>query len=571
MSDDFNARYRLLKCVLVEDGTRTHSAQELASGRVVMVHITDAAGPEEVDAQRTQLAALPASERNKVLEAVTLASGFTVVTEFLPAPMTFRSWLNTNAAAQATPQPLSESVSTLMASPIPAAPAPPPVEPEPPVAAVGAPDPVLAVETPDSVLAVETPEPVLASDTALSSSFSQIFGKPIPPAAPAVEEYPRPSAVHHEVELAPSALGGAVAPPSPVPDPLTVPPSAPVQPSTPLFAAPVAPISVPAPPAAPPAAPIAVAGEFTRMFAPPEPSAPPTSAGHAIPTPAPLGLPSVLPPAPPLAPPSPLTAASSFGYDDLPAAAPPARKPPGDFTMMFGAPETAAPMPEAPRPSPMREAPPPTFSPLTPDQRLESPPVEPLYRVVTNNPNYKLGIQQDGASPIAPNVVGGGQFYPPPIRPPVAPIPPAHASPLVTPDRSPANEIPASGPPGILPPPIFSSGTSTPLSALGGAAPLVNASAGPSDFTRLITGAAEPVLPPLAPTAAATGRRAGAANKRAIPMGLVFVINAVLLIATLLVFFVLRRPVPTVQQLKPARPVILPSMPAAPKLPTNPP
>ena len=536
MSDDFNARYRLLKCVLVEDGTRTHSAQELASGRVVMVHITDAAGPEEVDAQRTQLAALPASERNKVLEAVTLASGFTVVTEFLPAPMTFRSWLNTNAAAQATPQPLPESVSTLMASPIPAAPAPPPVEPKPPVAAVGAPDPVLAVETPDSVLAVETPEPVMASDTALSSSFSQIFGKPIPPAAPAVEEYPRPSAVHHEVELAPSALGGAVAPP-----------------------------------AAPPVAPIAVAGEFTRMFAPPEPSAPPTSAGHAIPTPAPLGLPSVLPPAPPPAPPSPLTAASSFGYDDLPAAAPPARKPPGDFTMMFGAPETAAPMPEAPRPSPMREAPPPTFSPLTPDQRLESPPVEPLYRVVTNNPNYKLGIQQDGASPIAPNVVGGGQFYPPPIRPPVAPIPPAHASPLVTPDRSPANEIPASGPPGILPPPIFSSGTSTPLSALGGAAPLVNASAGPSDFTRLITGAAEPVLPPLAPTAAATGRRAGAANKRAIPMGLVFVINAVLLIATLLVFFVLRRPVPTVQQLKPARPVILPSMPAAPKLPTNPP
>ena len=45
MSEDFNARYRLLKCVAVDDGIRSHNAQELATGRVVMVHLADAAGP----------------------------------------------------------------------------------------------------------------------------------------------------------------------------------------------------------------------------------------------------------------------------------------------------------------------------------------------------------------------------------------------------------------------------------------------------------------------------------------------------------------------------------------------
>ena len=49
MSDDFSARYRLLKCIAVDGGLRTHSAQELATGRVVMVHLADAAGPEAVE------------------------------------------------------------------------------------------------------------------------------------------------------------------------------------------------------------------------------------------------------------------------------------------------------------------------------------------------------------------------------------------------------------------------------------------------------------------------------------------------------------------------------------------
>lgn len=266
---------------------------------------------------------------------------------------------------------------------------------------------------------------------------------------------------------------------------------------------------------------------------------------------------------------------------------PPAPREPGEFTRLFGAPNTAAPMPETIRPSPMHEAPPPAFSPLTPERQLESPPVEPRHRVVSSQPQYLAGIQQDGPSPIAPNVVsavpalGQGPLASPmspaslpplqPLAPPPAPLPP-HVSPLFTAAGPTAPTSTASpgglSTPGILPPPIFSSGTATPLSALGGAAPLVNASAGPSEFTRLIASAPSPVVPPLAPTAERTPGRTG--SSRRLPNGLIVVINAVLLIAALLMWFVLRRPIPTVQQVMPVRPV-MPVMPSTPQLPTTPP
>jgi hypothetical protein len=237
--------------------------------------------------------------------------------------------------------------------------------------------------------------------------------------------------------------------------------------------------------------------------------------------------------------------------------------------MMFGAPATAAPLPDSVRPSPMREAPPPTFSPLTPEHRLE-PPVEPLHRVMSSNPNYGGGIHQDGPSPIAPNVVGGGQFFGLPPLAPRAPeplYPPAHASPLFAQERQPQAGGPGQAP-GILPPPIFSGGSSTPLSALGGARPLVNASAGPSEFTQLISSASAPVIPALAPTAIAGQGSRSASTKRRLPTGLIIVINAVLFIAVMLVFFVWRRPIPTKSQLIPAKPV-MPNIPTAPKIPTG--
>ena len=430
MHDDFSARYRLLKCVLVADGIRSHNAQECASGRVVMVHISDAAGPEEVESLRAQLAALPLDDRNRVLEAVTLPYGFAIVTEFLPAPLTFREFLS--RAADAAP-PL-----TSPASPVPTA--------------------------------------------ATADSFTAVFGRPTPAELP------------------------------------------------PIFAPPVV--------------------EQVTVRLDDEPVAAPNAA---------IEPPSAPAPAPAPAPP--------------PEVATPARMEPGEFTRLFGAPETAAPLPEAMRPSPMHEAPPPAFSPFTPERQLESPPVEPRHRVMSSQPQYLTGVQQDGPSPIAPNVVSGGLHTSLSPLTPLAPTPappPPHASPLfAAAGPPPAVSGTPSLTPGILPPPVFNSGTATPLSALGGAAPLVNASAGPSEFTRLISGAAEPVVPSLAPTAPLTPGRATAPNTRRLPNGLIVTINAVLLIAALLMWFVLRRPVPTVNTVLPGRPRV-PTMPNAPQIPTTP-
>ena len=232
--------------------------------------------------------------------------------------------------------------------------------------------------------------------------------------------------------------------------------------------------------------------------------------------------------------------------------------------MMFGAPATAAPLPEQSRPSPMSVAPPPMFSELTPESRLESPPVEPLHRVMSGNSNYVAGINQAGPSPIAPNILGGQFFGPSAPLMPVAPNSAASATPLFAKEKQLAGE--ASSGPGILPPPIFSSGSSTPLSSLGGAAPRINANAGPSEYTQLIANGAAPVIPPLAPSTP-KGMQ-DRATKRRLPTGLVVAINAVLLIAALLLFFVLRRPVPTLRQALPQVPV-MPNMPTAPKIPTG--
>ena len=181
---------------------------------------------------------------------------------------------------------------------------------------------------------------------------------------------------------------------------------------------------------------------------------------------------------------------------------------------------------------------------------------------MSGNPNYAAGINQAGQSPIAPNIVGANLFGgsgPVPVTPQLGA---AAASPLFAKEKQLAGE--RSSTPGILPPPIFSSGSSTPLSSLGGATPQVNASAGPSEYTQLISHGRAPVIPALAP-GNAQGTTIDKGNKRRLPTGLVVVINAVLLIAALLLFFVLRRPVPTMTQVLPQTPV-MPNMPTAPKL-----
>ena len=171
MSEDFNTRYRLLKCVAVDDGIRSHNAQELATGRVVMVHLADAAGPEDVDRLRAALTRLPGAVKNRVLETATLPSGFAIVTEFLPGLISFPSWL----AARVPPGEAPALAEPTVAEPVFAAPvAVAPVD--------GPPVVVDAVEVaPIMELPVVAP-PVLPAP----GVFTQMFGAPsisVPPAA----------------------------------------------------------------------------------------------------------------------------------------------------------------------------------------------------------------------------------------------------------------------------------------------------------------------------------------------------------------------------------------------------
>ena len=142
MSDDFSARYRLLKCIAVDDGIRTHSAQELDSGRVVLVHIADNAGPDEVEQLRTLLGRLSGADKNRVLETATLTSGFAIVTEFVPAMGSFVEWVGLRRPATmeiaTPPAPVVAPVVAPVAPPV-APVVPPPFPPMPaPAAAKGA-------------------------------------------------------------------------------------------------------------------------------------------------------------------------------------------------------------------------------------------------------------------------------------------------------------------------------------------------------------------------------------------------------------------------------------------------
>ncbi|MGQ0647143.1 MAG: hypothetical protein ACT4P7_06200 [Gemmatimonadaceae bacterium] len=98
----FEARYQLLKCVAVAEGIRTHNALEATSGRVVMVHLLDAAGPEEVDDLRARLARLPDTDKARVLELATVPAGFALVTEFLQGLTSFPDWLQARVPPEAS-------------------------------------------------------------------------------------------------------------------------------------------------------------------------------------------------------------------------------------------------------------------------------------------------------------------------------------------------------------------------------------------------------------------------------------------------------------------------------------
>ncbi len=109
-SHDFDRRYRLLTVVARADGVRTHDAQEVTTGRSVMVHVVEDASPAFVDALSRSVTRLADAERARVLETATLPTGYAVVTEYLGGLHSFPAWVaeragdDANAASGTAPR-----------------------------------------------------------------------------------------------------------------------------------------------------------------------------------------------------------------------------------------------------------------------------------------------------------------------------------------------------------------------------------------------------------------------------------------------------------------------------------
>ena len=100
-SDEFSARYRLLKCI-TEMGVHSYTALELASGRAVMVHFLDSAAPDASKALLRRLEQLPPPERARVSETLEVDGTPVVVTQVLQSFETLPTWVNGRLAEQPT-------------------------------------------------------------------------------------------------------------------------------------------------------------------------------------------------------------------------------------------------------------------------------------------------------------------------------------------------------------------------------------------------------------------------------------------------------------------------------------
>src|SRR5215813_722923 len=91
-SAEFAAKYRVLKS-LTEHGARSQIAQELALGRMVMVHHLDVGSAKDRQRLLANVAALEPSAAAKVLEVADIEGTNVVVTQFLATFTDFPAWV----------------------------------------------------------------------------------------------------------------------------------------------------------------------------------------------------------------------------------------------------------------------------------------------------------------------------------------------------------------------------------------------------------------------------------------------------------------------------------------------
>jgi hypothetical protein len=163
-SAEFAGKYRVLKS-LTEHGARSQIAQEIALGRMVMVHHLDVGSANDRQRLLASVNALDAATRPKVLEIVDVDGVKVVVTQFLATFTDLPSWLQEHSSPADAPTVIMHAV------------------PQPPVAA-----PPRATPARGSVQAPPPPPPPAAPPPPIASS-------PLPPSVnPFTKSEPAPRA-----------------------------------------------------------------------------------------------------------------------------------------------------------------------------------------------------------------------------------------------------------------------------------------------------------------------------------------------------------------------------------------
>jgi hypothetical protein len=357
-SAEFLAKYRVLK-TLTEHGARTQIAQEVALGRMVMVHHLDVGTSAECQRLAAKVGRLTPDAASKVFDVVTVDGTQVIVTHFLATFIDLPSWLEQNSAS---PDPL-EAKTVLMEAPELSTPRetdPAPIAPAasiPPASRSGG---FTALFGASAI----TPPPPGSPPAAQKGAFTEVFGGTKQPPAPAGPPAAPSRAANPAVSTGDvTRVFQGTKPPATGPAPAAETPPLPARPPEPSFtslfgekqsrgaeqSSPVFRSSAPGMPGAGPSGPPVSpnAARFGSVMPPVDPSPPPRPASAPPPAPAvnpasddfnalfarldPAG--SSQPPAPspappaftqPPAPPAPSLGAPSF----VPSAVPPSAAPP---------------------------------------------------------------------------------------------------------------------------------------------------------------------------------------------------------------------------------------------------
>jgi len=102
-STEFAAKYRLLKNVATR-GARSFLAQQVALGRMVMVHYLESETPQQRATTLARLDALRRPAREKLLEVADVDGAPVAVTLFISSFVDFTTWLDSVSPASPVPQ-----------------------------------------------------------------------------------------------------------------------------------------------------------------------------------------------------------------------------------------------------------------------------------------------------------------------------------------------------------------------------------------------------------------------------------------------------------------------------------